>query len=57
MKGLVKAIADEDYFLISELIEKMKRLWNNGLVQRRENEAALVRNSSRAYSSDDLIEI
>lgn len=57
MKAIVPLVAAQDYEGIAKQLESMKRLWNNGLVQRRQNEADLVRNSNRTYSNDELIEV
>ena len=57
MKAIVPLVAAQDYDGIAEQIEASKRLWDNGLVQRRIKEAALVKNSNRQYSNDELIEV
>jgi hypothetical protein len=57
MKAIVPLVAAKDYAGIAEQIDKSKRLWNNGLVQRREKEAAMVRNSVRQYANDELVNI
>lgn len=57
MKAIVPLVAAKDYDGIAEQIDKSKRLWNNGLVKRRENEAALVKGSLRQYGQDELINI
>ena len=57
MKNIVPLVAKKDYKGIATQLDRMKRLWNNGLVQRREKEAALVAGSQREYSKDELIEI
>lgn len=57
MKAIVPLVAAQDYEGIAKQLESMKRLWTNGLVQRRQREADLVRNSNRTYSNDELIEI
>ena len=55
MKAIVPLIAAKDYDGIAFQIDKSKRLWDNGLVQRRENEAAMVKGSLRQYSQDEII--
>ncbi len=57
MKAMVPLVVDKDYAGIAEQLDSMKRLWNNGLVQRREKEAAMVKGSLRQYTQDELIEI
>lgn len=57
MRNIVPLVAAKDYAGIAAQIEKSKRLWSNGLVERREKEAAMVRGSLRQYSSDELIEL
>jgi GH24 family phage-related lysozyme (muramidase) len=57
MKAIVPLVAAKDYAGIAFQIDKMKRLWDNGLVQRREQEAALVKNSERYYDPSELREI
>lgn len=57
MRAIVPLVVDKDYHVIAEQLESMKRLWDNGLVERREKEAALVRNSVRQYAQDELITI
>lgn len=57
MKAMVPLIAAKDYAGIAFQLDKMKRLWNNGLVARREKEAAMVKSSLRQYAQDDLIEL
>jgi len=57
MKTIIPLVADKDYTGIAEQLDSMKRLWDNGLVARREKEAALVRNSLRQYAHDELITI
>lgn len=57
MKAIVPLVAAKDYTGIAYQVDKSKKLWNNGLVQRREREAALVRGSLRQYTADELIDI
>jgi hypothetical protein len=57
MKNLVALITAKDYEGMANEFLKMRRLWNNGLVQRREREAALIKGSNRQYSNDELIEL
>ena len=57
MKAIVPLVAAKDYDGIAFQIDKSKRLWDNGLVQRRENEAAMVKGSLRQYSQDEIISI
>jgi len=57
MKAMVPLIAKKDYAGIAIEINQMRRLWKNGLVARREKEAALVKASLRQYAQDELIEI
>lgn len=57
MKAIKPLIQAKDYTGIAEQIDAMKRLWANGLVQRREKEAAMVKNSLRQYGQDELIKI
>lgn len=57
MRAIVPLVAAKDYAGIAEQIEKSKRLWTNGLVERREEEAAMVRGSLRQYAQDEIIEI
>ena len=57
MRNIVPLVAAKDYAGIADQIEKSKRLWSNGLVGRREKEAAMVRGSLRQYAGDELIEL
>lgn len=57
MKAIVPLIAAKDYDGIAFQIDKSKRLWDNGLVQRREKEAAMVKGSLRQYSQDEIITV
>lgn len=57
MKAIVPLVAAKDYTGIAAQIDKSKRLWNNGLVQRREREAQLVVGAVRNYVKDELIEL
>lgn len=57
MLAMVPLIAAKDYVGIAFQIDKMKRLWNNGLVARREKESALVKGSLRQYAQDELVTI
>lgn len=57
MKAIVPLIASKDYAGIAFQIDKSKRLWANGLVQRREQEAAMVKGSLHQYEHDEIIEI
>jgi hypothetical protein len=57
MLAMVPLVANKDYAGIATQIDKMKRLWNNGLVARREKESALVKGSLRQYTQDELITI
>lgn len=57
MKNIVPLVANKDYEGIAKEIEGMKRLWTNGLVERRQQEADLVRGSLRQYANEELIEI
>lgn len=57
MKELVSAIANKDYKKMAALFRSMKRLWDNGLVSRREREAVLIDNCQKTYDGDDLIQI
>jgi len=57
MKAIVPLVKSMDLDKISDQLLSMRRLWNNGLVGRREREAALVKGSNRQYSQDELVEI
>ncbi len=57
MRAMVPLVVNKDYAGIAEQLDSMKRLWDNGLVQRREQEAAMVKNSLRQYAQDELITI
>lgn len=61
MRAMVPHIAAQNYESIASLIEASKRLWENkgldGLIARREMEAALVRKAMHQYSEDDIIEV
>lgn len=60
MKAIVPLVKAKDYDGIAAEIIAMKRLWGQdakGLLLRREREAALVKNSNRQYTNDELIEI
>lgn len=57
MRNIVPLITAKDYNGIADQVDAMKKLWKNGLVQRREEEAALIRNAVHQYSNDDLIDI
>lgn len=57
MKAIPPLIRAKDYNGIAKQIESMKRLWpqGSGLIPRRTDEAALVRNSDRQYTQNELI--
>jgi hypothetical protein len=61
MKQIVPLVAAKNYGAIAAQIVKSKRLWKDkgldGLLKRRDNEAALVLNAERSYSADELITI
>ena len=55
MRDIVPLVRVKDYAGIAVLIDASKRLWTNGLVERREKEAAMVKGSLRQYAQDELI--
>lgn len=62
MRNIVPMVIVKDYAGIANEIEKSKRLWLGkkgveGLLTRREEEAALVRNSNRQYTNADLVDL
>jgi hypothetical protein len=61
MKQIVSLVAAKNYGAIAAQIVKSKRLWKDkgldGLLERRDNEAALVLNAQRTYSADELVTI
>jgi len=57
MREIVPLVPKKDYAGIAKLIEHSKRLWTNGLVERREKEAAMVRGSLRQYGQDEIIDV
>lgn len=61
MKALEALVANADLDGIAAEILKMKRLWEgkglDGLLRRREHEAALVKDSKRDYDPEELVQI
>lgn len=61
MRQIVPLIQQKDYHGIAQLIDHSKRLWigigMDGLVKRREMEAALVKSSLRQYAANEIISI
>ena len=60
MHNIKKLVKEKDYQGISEQFESMKRLWGKemkGLLDRRDIEAALVKNALREYTQDEIVEI
>ena len=57
MKAIQPLVNAKDYAGIAAQFRSMKRLWNNGLVGRREREAQLVENSNRYYKNEDIIDV
>ena len=61
MKALEALVANADLDGIAAEILKMKRLWEgkglDGLLRRREDEAALVKGSKRDYDPEELVQI
>lgn len=60
MHNIKKLVKDKDYKGIAEQFESMKRLWSDemkGLLERRDIEAALVKNALREYTQDEIIHI
>ena len=61
MKALEPLVANADLDGISNQILSMKRLWEgkglDGLLRRREHEAAMVKESERDYDAEELIQI
>jgi len=60
MHNIIPLVASKDYNGIAQQITNMKRLWGQdmkGLLDRRDAEAKLVKESVREYSQDEIIEI
>jgi len=57
MKAIQPLVIAKDYNGIAAQFRFMKRLWNNGLVGRREREAVLVETSNRVYEQKDIVDI
>lgn len=61
MRAIVPMVAAKDYKGIAEQIRSSKRLWENkgldGLLDRRDAEAALVENSVRQYTNGEIVTI
>jgi hypothetical protein len=56
MKAIQPLVIAQDYKGIAAQFRSMKRLWNNGLVGRREREAVLVETSNREYKKEDIVD-
>ncbi len=59
MAAIKPLVPEKDYNGIADQITAMKRLWANvqGLLDRRDKEASLVRHAVREYKQEELIEI
>ena len=57
MKAIQPLVIAKDYNGIAAQFRFMKRLWNNGLVGRREREAVLVETSNRVYEQKEIVDI
>jgi len=61
MAAIRPLVSQQDYAGIAQEILKMKRLWQgkglDGLLKRRDDEAALVSQSARSYKKSDLIRV
>lgn len=61
MATIVPLVKQQDYAGIALQIKEMKRLWEgknlDGLLKRRDDEAKLVRNASRTYSDEELVNV
>ena len=57
MKAIQPLVVAKDYNGIAAQFRFMKRLWNNGLVGRREREAVLVETSNRVYDQKDIVDV
>lgn len=57
MSDLKGQILSKDYTAMAASFRSMKRLWNNGLVARREREAELIADCKRNYDNSELIQI
>ena len=61
MRAIVPLVAAKDYIGIAAQIDASKRLWQGigmaGLVSRRENEAALIRNADRQYAANETVQL
>lgn len=59
MAAIKPLIANKDYEGIADQIIEMKRLWKNvqGLLDRRDKEASLIRHAVREYKQEELIEV
>lgn len=57
MANLKSQIANKDYKGMAASFRSMKRLWTNGLVDRREREAKLIDGCERTYDNTEIIQL
>lgn len=61
MKAIKPLVAAADYTGIADQLRQMKRLWDpakaGGLINRREDEAKMLKNADRQYSNEELVRI